>query len=144
MFWAYIAEQMAKETKFDVHISTASDVNVDDAWENLSYPNYTLNEPSTELPVSIFESPPCFGKRPATFSIEVHDSSTMSIVITQVYAFREKFDAMGISGGRVGVTETSKGDYVRLMKHVDVSNEGEKARFTEVLDKVMKNTAPPT
>ena len=88
LFWVYIAAQMAKETNFDVTISTASDVEVDETWENLSYPNYTLNEPSNKLPVGIFECPPVFGKRPATFAIEILDAATVSIVITQVYNFR--------------------------------------------------------
>ena len=29
-FWKYLAEAMAKETKLDVHLWTASDVNIDD------------------------------------------------------------------------------------------------------------------
>ncbi len=111
-FWTYMAEQMAKETKVDVHLWTAADVNIDDTWENVSYPNYTLNEPSNKLPMSIFEAPPCFGKRPATFSLEIHDESTLSIVISQVYAYRNRFEAMGIPGGRVGVTETSKESFL--------------------------------
>ena len=87
MFWVYLAALMAKETNFDVHMWPETNVNVD-AWEGLSYGNYTLNEPSTKLPVGAFESPPCFGKRPCTFSIEVHASSTISIVINQVSSMR--------------------------------------------------------
>ena len=124
-----------------MQLSTGIDVNIDDTWENLSYPQYELNEPSRKLPVDIFESPPAFGKRPTSFAIEIHDPTHVSIVITQVYPYRERFDAMGVPGGRVGVTETSKGDYVRIMKHVDVSNEGEVARIVEVVEKVMKNVA---
>ena len=29
-FWKYLAEAMAKETKLEVHLWTASDVNIDD------------------------------------------------------------------------------------------------------------------
>jgi hypothetical protein len=179
MFWDHMAEKMAKETKFGVVISTAADVDVDATWENLSYTNYTLNEPSAKLPVAIFECPPPFGKRPATFAIEILDAATVSIVITQVYNFRtpfcvlhecvalsrtldtqhplaiykshvmqrtknfarERFDGMGVPGGRVGVTDTSRGDYVRLMKNVDVTKEAEVARIVEVLDAVMKGLA---
>ena len=142
-FWGHIAEKMATEKKCDVHVSMASDVSVDDTWENLAYPNYTLNEPqpSDKLPVSIFESPPCFGKRPATFAIDVHDASTVSIVISQVYAFRDRFEDMGIQGGRVGVTETSRGDYVRIMKDVDISSQEEKSRIVQVIEKVLRNLA---
>ena len=110
-------------------------------WEELSYPHYSLNEPSSDLPMKIFEVPPCFGKRPTTWSIEVHDSSTLSIVITSVYSYRDRFDAMGVPGGRIGATDTSKGDYVRIMKNVDVSQEGEVQRIMEVLDDVLKSLA---
>ena len=41
----------------------------------------------------------------------------------------------------MGVTETSRGDYVRLMKNVDVTKDGEVARIVEVLDTVMKGLA---
>jgi len=98
-----------------------------------------LNEPSDKLPVSIFEAPPCFGKRPAAFAIEVLDASTVSIVISQVYNFRDRFEEMGIQGGRVNVTETSRGDFVRIMKNVDVSLAEEKQRIDEVLEKVLHN-----
>ena len=35
-FWKYLADAMAKETKLEVHLWTASDVNIDDTWEELS------------------------------------------------------------------------------------------------------------
>ena len=97
-FWNHLADKMATEKKFDVELSTASNVNVDDTWENLSFPNYTLNEPSDKLSVSVFEAPPCFGKRPAAFAIEVLDASTISVVISQVYNFRDRFEEMGTLG----------------------------------------------
>ena len=68
--------------------------------------------------MKIFEVPPYFGKRPTTWSIEVHDRNTLSIVITQVYSYRDRFDAMGVPGGRIGATDTSKGDYVRTRRPV--------------------------
>ena len=81
-------------------------------WEELSYLHYSLNEPSSEnLPMKIFEVPPCFGKRPTTWSIEVHDSSTLSIVITSVYSYRDRFDAMGVPGGRIGATDRRSSFY---------------------------------
>ena len=83
MFWTHLAESMAKETNFQVEMWPASDVNVD-TWEGLSYTSYTLNEPTSKLPIGVFESPPCFGKRPCSFSIEIHSRTTISIVITQV------------------------------------------------------------
>ena len=61
--------------------------------------------------------------------------------LSQVYVFRSRFEEMGIRGGRIGATDNSKGDYVRLMEHVDVSKEAERTRVTQVLEKVLKNLA---
>ena len=142
LFWKYLDTQMAKETKFDVHIHTAADVNVDDCWEDLKYPNYTLNEPTIKLPVAMFESPPCFGKKPITWNVEIHDESHLSLVITQVYAFKSRFEANGIQGGRINITEAlPKGDYIRFLKGVDVSKEDSVKTFDDVLNKILKNVA---
>ena len=87
---------------------------MDEVWEELKlYPNYTLNEPAAKLPAAIFEAPPTFGKKPMTWSVEIHDESHLSVVITQVFPFRPRFEARGIQGGRINISEaTPKGDYV--------------------------------
>ena len=102
-FWVHIAEQMAKETKVEIKISPASDVIIDDScWDKLVYDSYTLQEPTDEgLCMKCFEVAPVFGKRPTTFSVEVQDDKTVSLVISQVYIFRERFEALGVPGGRV-------------------------------------------
>ena len=64
----------------------------------------------------------------------------LSIVITQVYNYREMFEAQGIQGGRMNATESSKGEFVRLMK-IDIAKEGESERAVQVIDKVLKNLA---
>ena len=45
---------------------------------------------------------------------------------------------------KVGATDTSKGDFVRLLKHLDVSKQDEGARLKEILDKVLRNVASET
>ena len=71
--------------------------------------NYTLNEATATPPLKFFEAPPCWGKRVPTWSMEIHSERELSIVITQVYSFRDLFESQGIQGGRMGATETSKG-----------------------------------
>ena len=71
--------------------------------------NYTLNEATALPPLKFFEAPPCWGKRVPTWSMEIHSERELSIVITQVYSFRDLFESQGIQGGRMGATETSKG-----------------------------------
>ena len=49
-----------------------------------------------------------------TFAVEIHSETTLSVVITQVWNYREMFESHGVQGGRMGATETSKGEFVRL------------------------------
>ena len=97
----YLAEAMAKEKSVDVHITPHTSVSVclDDIFDDLSYPHYTLAEPTAKPPLGIFEAPartfaagrphpptqnpcttirapqapPLFGKRVPTFAIELHN-----------------------------------------------------------------------
>ncbi len=65
----------------------------------------------------------------------------LSIVITQVYNYRELFEAQGIQGGRMNATESSKGEFVRLMLKIDITKEGESERINQVIEKVLKSLA---
>ena len=62
-------------------------------------------------------------------------------MITQVYNYRELFEAQGIQGGRMNATESSKGEFVRLMLKIDITKEGESERVVQVIEKVLKNLA---
>jgi hypothetical protein len=62
----------------------------------------------------------------------------LSIVVTQVYGYRDLFEAQGIQGGRMNATESSKGEFVRLMLKIDITKEGESERIVQVIDKVLK------
>ena len=143
-FWNHLAEQMAQETKIEVCIHTAPNVNVDEIWENMTYSGLQLNEPSersSDLPMTLFEAPPCFGKKPVAMSVEIHDAETVSLVFVNTYVYKDRLDALGISGGRINVTDNSKGDYVRFLKNVIVTKD--EAKVEEVF-KAMKNIASGT
>ena len=75
------------------------------------------------------------GRLRSTFTEE------LSIVITQVYNYRELFEEQGIQGGRMNATESSKGEFVRLMLKIDITKEGESERVLQVIEKVLKNLA---
>ena len=62
-FFVYLAEKMAKEKSFDVHITPHTGVELDDIFDDLLYDNYTLQEPTASPPLRIFE---------ATFWGEMH------------------------------------------------------------------------
>jgi len=65
----------------------------------------------------------------------------LSIVITQTYNYREAFEAQGIQGGRINATEGSKGEFVRLLTKINITENGESDRIVEVIEKVMCNLA---
>jgi len=79
MFFVYLAEAMSKEKSFDVHITPHTDICLDEIFDDLTYPNYTLQECTASPPLRIFEAPPLFGKRVPAFSIEVHNETAPAL-----------------------------------------------------------------
>ena len=139
-FFNYVAKATAKEA--DIHITPHLKCNIDSVWDDLGYENYTLHEPNANPPLKFFEASPLFGKRVPTFSIEVHSDTNVSIVITQVFNFRDAFEAQGIQGGRMqGTAENPKGEFVRLMLKLDVSKQDQIDRVVKVLEEVLHNLA---
>ena len=140
-FWVHLAEKMAREKNFDVHIHTCLRTNVDKVWDTLEYDSWSLHPPapSAELPLKVFESRPPFGTKVCTMSVEVDDDSHMSIVISNApFATRDKFEAAGIKGGRCNATlQNPRGEYVRVLKAMDVTNEEDKQRFDNILEKIL-------
>ena len=67
-----------------------------------------------------------------------HDANTVSLVFMNTYVYKDRLDALGVGGGRINVTDNSRGDYVRFMKSLDVSKDDEKV---EEVFKAMKNIA---
>ena len=80
---------MAREKCFEVHITPHSKINIDGVWDDLAYEGYTLNESAEKPPLGVFEASPMFGKSVPPFSIELLSETELSIVITQVYNYRE-------------------------------------------------------
>ena len=140
-FWVHLADKMAREKNFDVHIHTCLRTNVDKIWDTLEYDSWSLHPPapSAVLPLKVFESRPPFGTKCTTMSIEVDDDSHVSIVISHSpYATRDRFEAGGIQGGRCNVTnQNPRGDYVRLLKGMDVTKTEDTQRLDGVLSKIL-------
>ena len=63
--------------------------------KDLSFEGYTLNESTSKPPLGIYEAMPIFGKRVPTWSMEIQSEKELSVVITQVYNFRDAFEAEG-------------------------------------------------
>ena len=62
-FFVYLAEKMAKEKSFDVHITPHTSAELDDIFDDLVFDNYTLQESTKEPPLRIFEAAPWEGMR---------------------------------------------------------------------------------
>ncbi len=88
-FFQYLSTAMAKEKCFEVHITPHSNIDLDSVWDDLLYDGYTLNDSTEKPPLGVFEASPVFGKRVPTFSIELLSETALSIIITQVYNYRE-------------------------------------------------------
>ena len=72
-----------------VHITPHTDIDLDSVWDDLAFEGYTLKDCASKPPLGVFEARPIFGKRVPTFSIELLSETALSIVITQVYNYRE-------------------------------------------------------
>ena len=58
-FFVYIAEAMAKEKSFDVHITPHTNISVEDVFDDLAYENYSLQQGTGKPPLRIFEALRC-------------------------------------------------------------------------------------
>ena len=137
MFFKHISEMAAKAKSFEVHITPHVGINLDDVWDELQYDMYTLNDATKTPPLKYFEAAPVYGKKVTSFNIETHNDTEISIVITHVFSYREGFERNGVQGGRINVTPTLKGDYVRLMPKINVTRDAE--HVTKVIENVLQN-----
>ena len=56
--------------------------------DDLEYKEYSYNEPTKDLPLKIFESPPPYGKRIVTLQIEVEGADKASLVFAgRIYEY---------------------------------------------------------
>ena len=136
-FFTYLANMKASTKNLDVHITPHVGINIDDIWDELEYDSYTLNEATADPPLKYFEAVPVYGKKVTSMSVEVHSETEISIVFTNVYAYREGFEKHGVQGGRCGGTDKSKGEYVRLMPKINVTTSEDKV-YT-VIEDVLHN-----
>ena len=77
-FFVYIAEAMAKEKSFDVHITPHTNVSVEDVFDDLAYEHYSLQESTAKPPLRIFEASSCASQQlaPASGPCTLSEHST--------------------------------------------------------------------
>jgi len=136
-FFKHISDMAAKTKNLNVHITPHTGIDIADIFDEMEYDNYTLNEATDHPPLKFFEAVPVYGKKVTKLSIEVHNTTEISIVITHVYAFRDGFEKLGIQGGRCGASEKSRGEYVRLMPKINVTTDED--RVVQMIEEVLHN-----
>ena len=158
-FWGFLMTGKAAYESVCLHPHI--NVDVDDVWENLEYPSYTLEERARKLPMAIFEAHPVQGRRILQMVIQVEGDSTASFVFHgATWAFRGAFDEYGVPGAP-GPTKKEprptrcachkktrhpgfkdENGYYRGLQSVDVSSQQGTERVMLVLgDGVLKRTA---
>ena len=67
-------KELARADPFQVQLCPYLGVAaVANAWDELTYEHYRLNEPSRDLPNGIFDAPPPYGKKILTLTIEIDE-----------------------------------------------------------------------
>ena len=142
---AWKSKQMAKEIEVHIH-QRQGEAEIDNAFaeDELSYENYTCNEPTeTDKPVPLLwkECQPCIGKRVVTLHLQIESPTSLSALWSgNTWQFRQRLDEAGVKGAYVeSEGEQGKRAYFRIMKNLDASEGLEKSH--NVLKDVFRNMA---
>ena len=138
-FWKHTSKRLSRELEIRLHPHTNVDIAA--VWDELEYEHYTLEEPTSKLPMGIFEAQPVKGKRVVSIFIQPDGPDNVSILVSgNTWNFRSKLDAHGVSGQYVA--EGEKKVYYRIMQNINVSEQGQKDRITQMLGfRVFNNLA---
>ena len=139
-FFVHQSECMAREKQFEVHVYPHIGIDIADARANFSFEHYIMNDPALKLPLGIFEAQPVTGKKIVQMNLQPENADTMSVLLTgAIWNFRSRLDAHGVAGAYYGADENRR--YIRIMKSIDVSDEAQQQRVTDMVTDVFKNLA---
>ena len=111
--------------------------------EDFMYEHIEVSEPAAKLPLGVFDCQPCIGKRIVTLNIQIENEKTISVVITgNTWAFRNRLDAFGVSGGYQESASDDRRTYYRVLKSVDLEEDAQQERVLSFVgEAVFKNLA---
>ena len=76
-------KQIAREQPVEVVIHPHTGIDLSSLLEDdLSYENYTINEPANSLPLHIFDAQPVTGKKITVLNLQVRDEATLDLLVT--------------------------------------------------------------
>ena len=140
-WFIYKQNQAGRATPVQVAIHPYIGVDLSGLGAELSYEHYSINEPSMQLPLHIFDAQPVMGKKITVLNLQVQGDREMDLVITgHTWPFRARLDAFGVSGGYADGDGGGARRYYRVWKGIDVTGEDAK-RFMEMLRTVFRNAA---
>ncbi len=132
------AKEMAREKPIEVQVHPH--VGIELNTEGFEYKGYVWNAPSKALPLKFYEAHPPVGKKIITLSVEAHSESLLSFLFGgQLWSFRGRLDEAGVPSAvdeKAGVKV-----HCRLLKDIDCTNEGEKAKALGLFASVFKSAA---
>lgn len=97
-WWKFKSKAMARdlEVQYHPHISVGD---MGDTADQLCYAHCTVEDPSPNVPLGIFEAQPVVSKRIVTLTVQPEGEDTVSILISgNMWVYRSRFDAHGIPG----------------------------------------------
>ena len=111
--------------------------------DDLEFDHCTLEEPTGELPLGVFEAHPVGAKRILTCHIQPQSDDTFDLLISgNNWPYRQRFDQHGIAGSYHSNDGDAKQEYYRVKKGIDVSEGDQKESVLQMLgDKVLNNLA---
>ena len=131
-FWKYKAAELSHEFKVFLHPHTSADIS--DAWDDLAYPAYSFEDPTSKLPLKFWEAWPVVGKRIVSMYIQTTNENGVDILFGgHTYPFKARFDAQGVRGG------TANNVYFRKLENVDIGDEGQLRELTNILGSAVLN-----
>ena len=131
-YFQFKAKQLARATPFEVHIYPFIDIDLSSLGEQMAYSPIVHHEPSTNLPLKVFQAQPVTGKRVLTLNFEPESDSELNLVITgNTWNFRDDLEKNGVSGTR---SQEEGGQYYRYIKGVDITNAGSKQQVMALTD----------
>ena len=128
----YKSKQLARATPFQVHIYPYADVDLNGLSSEMTYSPIEMHEPSTDLPLKIWQAQPVIGKRVLSLNFEPEDESTVSLVITgNTWNYRDDLEKSGIAGARASDEGAA---YYRFLKNVDVADSAGQQQIMALVD----------
>ena len=139
-FWTFKAKTLGH---FDVHLHPHSGIDLASVKDDLEFEHCTLEEPTAELPLGVFEAHPVGAKRILTCHIQPQSDDTFDLLISGYsWPYRQRFDQHGIAGSYHSSDGDAKQEYYRVKKGIDVSEGDQKESVLQMLgDKVLNNLA---